>query len=163
MFGVPDILMGFGADSYDTEEKRRTAERALWTLTLMPLANYRDTALTEFFRRMRVLAPDESLVSDYGRIGVLREDKGALITQGQALFDRGIPWSVINDYLSLGLPEFLRWDVGYLSLGLAPVTIVAHCAVSRMALRTLASGDMSSASRSYIESIEVAVRTFERT
>ena len=122
MFGVPDILMGFGADSYDTEEKRRTAERALWTLTLMPLANYRDTALTEFFRRMRVLAPNESLASDYGRIGVLRDDKGALITQGQALFDRGIPWSVINDYLNLGLPEFPRWDVGYLPLGLSPVT-----------------------------------------
>jgi HK97 family phage portal protein len=122
MFGVPDILMGFGNDSYDTEEKRRTAERALWTLTLMPLANYRDTALTEFFRRARTLAPNESLVSDYGSIGVLRDDKGALITQGVSLFDRGIPWSVINDYLGLGLPEFPRWDVGYLPLGLTPVT-----------------------------------------
>jgi hypothetical protein len=62
------------------------------------------------------------LVSDYGSIGVLREDKGALITQGQVLFDRGIPWSVINDYLSLGLPMFPRWNVGYLPLGLVPVT-----------------------------------------
>src|SRR5207247_2756428 len=37
--------------------------------------------------------------------------------------------------------------------------IVGVCAVSRMALRRFASGDMSSASGSYIESIETAVRS----
>src|SRR5204862_3777856 len=38
------------------------------------------------------------------------------------------------------------------------VTIVAHCALRRMALRRFASGDMSFASESYIEQAEMAVR-----
>lgn len=129
VFGVPDGIMGWGPDSYDTATKLDGDMRALWTLTLIPLVTFRDTRLTEFFRRVGALANDESIVTDLTGVSSLRQDYGALIPHAVALFDRGIPWTIINDLLGLGLPKFPGWEVGYLPLGVTPVTSVKALAV----------------------------------
>jgi HK97 family phage portal protein len=119
-FGVPDGLMGWGQESYDTATKLEGDMRALWTLTLLPLVLQRDTSLTEYFRRVGALRPEEALVTDLSSVGVLKQDVTQLITAASALFDRGLPWSTINNYLGMGLPEFEGWEVGYLQGTLLP-------------------------------------------
>ena len=55
----------------------------------------------------------------------------------------------------------MRGAIGSLPLRmlLKAVTIVAHCAFRRIAFRRFASGDMSSASGSYIAHADIAVRS----
>ncbi len=109
IFGVPDEIMGWGRDTY---ENFATAERVLWTLTILPLTALRDTHLTEYFRRVGALRPDETIFTDVSGVSALKKDMTALITQASSLFDRGVPWRVINDMLGLGLPEFEGWERG---------------------------------------------------
>jgi len=124
IFGVPDILMGFGDDTYDTEEKRNAALRTLWVLTLIPLIEHRDDQLNTFFTRVKpgLLAEGEYIVSDLSDIDILREDT----TEGKiplidALWNKGVAMSTINTYLELGLPEYDGWDIRYLPLSMLPV------------------------------------------
>jgi HK97 family phage portal protein len=73
IFGLPDVIMGFGNDSYDTEEKRRVAERAAWTGTLLPLLSFRDTNMTEYFTRYGLLKPGQRVETDTTGILSLRD------------------------------------------------------------------------------------------
>jgi len=40
---------------------------------------------------------------------------------GTKLWDRGMPWEAVSEYLDLGMQEFDGWDIGYIPFGLAPV------------------------------------------
>ena len=71
IFGVPDEIMGYGRDTY---ENFATAEKVLWTLTIVPIVGLRDGTLTRFFRKVRLLSPAERISSDFSAIPQLQED-----------------------------------------------------------------------------------------
>jgi len=121
IFGVPDGIMGWGEESYDTATKLEGDMRALWAITLVPLAGLRDITLTEFFRRNKALAPGEAIVTDLSGVGVLKQDRAGQLMSAKDLFSMGYPVNVINEYLGLGLPDIPGGDVGYLPFGLAPI------------------------------------------
>lgn len=121
IFGVPDILMGFGNDSYDTEEKRKGAEGALWTLTLSPLIFRRDTVLTWHYRKRGLLKPDESVTTDLSSVAVLQEDILPKLDAAKRFFDMGVPYNTVEARLRLGTGPIPSGDVGYLPMALVPV------------------------------------------
>lgn len=116
--GVPDELMGYGRDTY---ENFSTADRILWTLTIVPLTGLRDGTLTRFFRRIRMLKPEERVITDLRAIPQLQEDKALKITQSKTLFDMGVPVNIGSDFLNLGLPKIPGGDIGYLNGAMVPV------------------------------------------
>lgn len=71
--GIPDILMGFGNDSYDTPDKRTNAEATMWSITVKPLLDYRDQVLTAFFQRAGVLAGNQEIKSDLSSVMALQQ------------------------------------------------------------------------------------------
>ena len=95
-FGVPPMLLGLPGDS--TYANYREANRALWRLTLLPLANKLFAALTE---GLATWFPKASLGIDLDRVPALSEDREKL-------------WAMVSgaEFLSpaekralLGLPE----------------------------------------------------------
>jgi HK97 family phage portal protein len=119
IFGVPDEIMGWGRDTYENFE---TAHWVLWSLTLLPMAMFRDTHLTEYFRRVKALAPDESIVTDTSQVAALKKDLKNKVEMLDVLARWGYPINVASAYLGLGLPIIDGGDVGYLPLSLVPVT-----------------------------------------
>jgi len=119
-FGVPDILMGFGNDSYDSKEKRTAAIQALYTLTLKPLLGFRDGNLTEWFQRQNVLAPNETVHTDYSGVQELQEEIDAEWARDQAKIQTGV--TTINRWLSEHGQEPLPWgNVWWAPANLVPV------------------------------------------
>ena len=78
-FGVPPMLLGLPGDS--TYSNYREANRALWRLTLLPLASKLFAALGE---GLETWFPDASLAIDLDRVPALAEDRQALWTQVNA-------------------------------------------------------------------------------
>jgi len=121
IFGVPDILMGFGNDSYDTPEKRVSALQVLYSIVIIPLTTYRDMHLTEFFRRAGALRPDESIVTDYSGVGALREDENVEWGRAKDKIDRGV--MTINQYRTAKGDTPVPWgDVWWAQSSLVPVS-----------------------------------------
>lgn len=118
IFGVPDEIMGWGRDTY---ENFATAEKVLWTLTLIPLLNKRDRQLTHHFKKIGLLKPAERIDTDLSGVASLQEDLTEKISQMQIMFQSGVPLNVINDRLGLGLPSIKGGDVGYISSALVPI------------------------------------------
>ncbi len=116
--GVPDEVMGYGRDTYENFD---TAMTVLWTLTIVPLCGFRDGALTRFFRRVKLLAPNERIETDYTNVPQLQEDRSEKIDQVVKLFNVGVPVNLANDYVNAGLPPVPGGDTGYLPIGLVPV------------------------------------------
>ncbi len=77
--GVPPMLLGLPGDA--TYANYREANRALWRLTLLPLANKLLAALTE---GLVTWFPDARLVIDLDRIPALAEDRERLWSQVSA-------------------------------------------------------------------------------
>jgi HK97 family phage portal protein len=75
-FGVPPMLLGLPGDA--TYNNYREANRALWRLTLLPLADKIFTALGE---GLATWFPDAALAVDLDRIPALAEDRERLWTQ----------------------------------------------------------------------------------
>jgi HK97 family phage portal protein len=117
-FGVPDEMMGYGKDTYDNYN---TADRVLWTLTIVPLIRFRDDVLTRFFRGINALGQNERTLTDLTSIPQLQEDRTAKINQWNILASRGVPINTASDYLGLGLPPCEGGDVGYLPMGLIQI------------------------------------------
>lgn len=59
---------------------------------------------------------------DWDEHPVMQQVRSERIDAATKMWDRGMPWSEINNYLDLALPEFPGWDTGYVSFGLAPVS-----------------------------------------
>jgi hypothetical protein len=119
ILGVPDVLLGFGPETYDTEDKRTAALRTLWTLTLIPLADLRDDQLTSFFTRRRpMLGPGETIKTDLSSVGVWQEDIGPKVETARQLWDMGVPFNLIDERLGLGVGEIESGSVGYLPMAL---------------------------------------------
>jgi HK97 family phage portal protein len=121
IFGIPDILMGFGADTYDTQEKRDAAMSVLWALTLLPLVQQFDQTETHFWTNTRpMLRGGERIQTDLSSVAILQEDVLPKLEGATKLFALGVPMKVINDRLKLGLGEFPGNAVGYLPMNLVP-------------------------------------------
>ncbi len=123
-FGVPDILMGFGNDSYDTEEKRRGAEAALWTLTLLPLVQRRDAVLTWHYQRRGLLKPGEQITTDLSGVSVLQEDILPKLEAATKLWAMGVPYNTIEERLRLGTGPIASGATGYLPSSVVPADMV---------------------------------------
>ena len=121
IFGVPDEMMGWGRDTYENFD---TADRVLWTMTIIPVVGLRDHILTRFFRKGKAINPDERIETDLSDVSQLQEDKTQKIEQLNILAGRSYPVNVVNDWLGLGLPSIRGGDVGYLPLSMVPVTSV---------------------------------------
>ena len=78
-FGVPPMLLGLPGDS--TYANYREANRALWRLTLLPLA---DKILGGLGRALRPWFPDAALAVDLDRVPALAEDRERLWAQVSA-------------------------------------------------------------------------------
>jgi HK97 family phage portal protein len=78
-FGVPPMLLGLPGDS--TYANYREANRALWRLTLLPLAAKLFAALAE---GLAAWFPDARLAIDLDRVPALAEDREALWAQVSA-------------------------------------------------------------------------------
>lgn len=116
--GVPDELMGYGKDTYENFD---TADRVLWTLTIVPLIGLRDGTLTRFFRRTGQLKPNEKIITDVRNVPQLQENKTGKIANAQILFSMGVPVNTASEYLNMGLPTIPSGDTGYLPFGLSPI------------------------------------------
>ena len=95
-FGVPPMLLGLPGDS--TYANYREANRALWRLTLLPLAAKLLSALGE---GLQGWFPDAALAIDLDRVPALAEDRERLwsqVTQADFLGDA-------EKRAMLGLPE----------------------------------------------------------
>lgn len=78
-FGVPPMLMGLPGDN--TYANYREANRALWRLTLLPLAGKILSALTQ---GLDAWFPDATLTVDLDRVPALAEDRQQLWSQVSA-------------------------------------------------------------------------------
>jgi HK97 family phage portal protein len=131
IFGVPDILMGFGNDTYDTQEKRDAAMSVLWALTLLPLVQQFDMTETHFWTNTRpMLRAGERIQTDLSSVAVLQEDILPKLEGATKLFALGVPMKTINDRLKLGLGTFPGDAVGYLPMNLVPADELATPAPS---------------------------------
>ena len=97
-FGVPPMMLGLPGDS--TYNNYREANRALWRLTILPLASKLLSALTE---GLADAFPGASVTVDLDRVPALAEDREMLWTQ-------------------LSKADFLTKDERRVMLGFAPVT-----------------------------------------
>jgi HK97 family phage portal protein len=95
-FGVPPMLLGMPGDT--TYSNYKEANKALWRLTLLPLANKILAALLE---GLAPWFPETKLAIDQDRVPALAEDRAALWTQvtGAAFLTDGEKRAL------LGLPE----------------------------------------------------------
>lgn len=110
--GIPDILLGFGNDSYDTPDKRTNAEETMWSLTILPMLQYRDQVLTAFFQRAGVLKPAQQIASDLTSIKALRGDYMRKLDQARALYSMNVPFNKIDEVLQLGIGEIPGGEIG---------------------------------------------------
>lgn len=116
--GVPDEIMGYGRDTYENFD---TAERILWTVTIVPLVGFRDGVMTRYFRKIGTLQPDERIETDLRNVSPLQEDKTEKITQVRTLFEMGVPVNQAAAFIGLGLDPIVGGDVGYLSSSMVPI------------------------------------------
>lgn len=132
IFGLPDIIMGFGADSYDTEDKRRVAERAAWTMTIKPLVDFRDNRLTEYWRRVGMLGANEEVKTDLDDVAVLRADLDSKLGQMERLWAKGVPFNKLITALELGIEPIEGGDIGYLPSGFMPINEIGYSVVDAL-------------------------------
>lgn len=117
IFGVPDEIMGYGKDTY---ENFGTAERVLWSLTIVSILGVRDSALTRWFRRWNMIGAEERIETDLSGVASLREDLTSKVTQWRDLVQNLVPPNAANDVIGLGLPDLEGGDISYMSAMLVP-------------------------------------------
>jgi SPP1 gp7 family putative phage head morphogenesis protein len=52
---------------------------------------------------------------------VMQQVRKESVDSGTKLWDRGMPWEAVNEWLDLGLPKFVGWDIGYMPFSVSPV------------------------------------------
>ena len=115
LFGVPDIIMGYGPEKYDTEVKMKSAMRGFWYLTLIPLLGYRDASLTHFFTKIRpTLRPGEQIKTNLSGVQAIQEDIKPKIEAAKDLWGMGVPFNLLDERLDLGIGPVPGGDVAYL-------------------------------------------------
>jgi HK97 family phage portal protein len=110
--GIPDILMGFGNDSYDTPDKRTNAEATMWSLTIKPMLDYRDEVLTMWYRSMGLISESQRITSDLSTVPALKGDYTQKLQQAALLNAMNVPFNIIDQKLELGIGAIPGGDVG---------------------------------------------------
>jgi len=105
ILNLPDLLMGYGSESYDNSDKMNAHLLYYWTMNGTPLVRSRDVGLTTFFHQFypRILDKRHRLETDLSSVTVLRQDYSEKLTQAQQLFVMGVPFEQINERLELGV------------------------------------------------------------
>jgi len=126
IFGVPDVLMGYGPESYDNAEKMTANLTYFWTLTIKPLVDARDISLQNFHTKTRQdLGENEFIKTDLSQVGVLQEDLLPKIERAERLWQMGVPFDILDERLGLGIGSIPGGDTGYLPFNLAPADSLA--------------------------------------
>lgn len=121
VFGVPPPLVGVYENA--TLANIKTAREIFWLDTMLPFLDVVEEAL------WRSLVPDfydeasarkMLLRYDTSNVDALQEDMGQKMETAQSMWETGIPWSVINDRLELGMTPWPGWDVPYVPTSMVP-------------------------------------------
>ena len=116
-YSVPPPLVGIYENA--TLSNIETARQILWREGLIPVLS----EITAQLNLQLVSDPNERIVYDLSNVEALRENMTEKLQEASALHRLGVPLSVINEHLELGLPtdEIEGADTGYLPSGLFPV------------------------------------------
>lgn len=78
--------------------------------------------ITEAIERVLALQFQQRLFAwfDWSRHSVFQQVRNERVASGTQLWDRGLPWMTISEWLSLDLPEFPGWDRAYLPFSVTP-------------------------------------------
>jgi len=118
-FGVPPVLVG--SEEKSTYNNYVTARLAYWEDTVVPLLVMVEQAITLGLTDDFQLG-STNLVFDLSKNKVLNQLTPDTITVASGLQQMGVPFNIINERLSMGIDEFVGWDVSYLASGLVPAS-----------------------------------------
>lgn len=119
-FGVPPSMADVkAAYSIGSDSDRH----ALVTETCVPVSEKLADAVENLFERQT--GQTVYAAFDWSKHPVMVAARNERIDNGTKLWDRGMPWEDISEYLDLRLPDFDGWDVGYLPFSVAPSATVA--------------------------------------
>jgi SPP1 gp7 family putative phage head morphogenesis protein len=76
-------------------------------------------AISDLVQRVRRGQPIEAVL-DWDEHPVMQAVRNERIDSATKFWDRGMPWSVVNETLDLGLRPFTGWDIAYLPFSVAP-------------------------------------------
>lgn len=105
VFGVPPQLVG--VQSASTYNNYSTSLRIFWESTVLPLLDLIRDALNHSLRKE--LGAGLTIGYDVSDIAALQENMTERIQAARGLYAMGVPVSVINEKLSLGLPQYEGW------------------------------------------------------
>ena len=77
-------------------------------------------ALGQLIRRL--IGQDVEVLQNWDEHPVMQAVRRERMVSADSLFAKGVPMSVANEYLDLGLPDYQGIDIGYVPINLTPVT-----------------------------------------
>jgi len=106
VYGVPPQLAGVQESS--TFNNFTVSRRVFWETTILPLLDTMKDAFNHSFSDE--LAPGLTLGYDTSDVAALKDNEIEKAKVGKVYHSMGVPVSVLNDKLSLGLDEYDGWD-----------------------------------------------------
>lgn len=106
IFGIPPQLAG--SQEAMTFNNYATSMRIFWELTIIPLL--RDLQSTFNFALSDQLGDGFKVGFDLSKISALKQDQKMLADTAKVYFDMGVPVATLNEFLTLGIPEYEGWD-----------------------------------------------------
>lgn len=115
VFGVPPLLVGILDKA--TYSNYKESIKIFYQLTIIPKLKRIEPLINNLIQKFD---KDLFVEFDLSVIEALRDDELVKAQIGKIYFDMGVPVSIINDKLNLGLAEYDGWDVGYISVAMVP-------------------------------------------
>lgn len=121
VFGVPPPLVGLYEQA--TLANIKTAREIFWLDTIIPFldvirATLERSLIPDFYDEQT--AQTISVNYDTSNVDALQEDLGQKMETAQAMWESGVPWSMINDRLELGMAPWPGWDIPYVPTNMVP-------------------------------------------
>jgi HK97 family phage portal protein len=114
IMGVPDLIMGYGTEQYDNSDKMNAHLKAFWVMTLKPIVEAIDSALTHYFTMTRQLLADGQRVEhDLSMVGALQDDITPMVDNAFKLSRMGVPFNDIDERLGMGFGEVVGGSEPY--------------------------------------------------
>lgn len=105
IFGIPPQLAG--SEESATYNNFSTAMRIFWELTLLPIMDDIKDTLNHYLADE---LGEYILEYDTSKIKALKQDQKEQAEAAKIYSDMGVPMKTINEYMSLGIPEYDGWD-----------------------------------------------------
>jgi HK97 family phage portal protein len=121
ILGTPGELVGAVPDP--TYANRKAARTWWWQDILVPRLDLIATAITQ--KTAAYFNDGVRIVPDLSRVPALQEVLGEKIDQAEKLWALGYPINVLNESLTMGLPEIEGGDIGYLPSNVIPASLSA--------------------------------------